>query len=247
MIESYQERAALQADTAKKTTTATVATVGAVYDDGITLILPGENTAGVKRYPYNAAIAFKAGQRVHLSRESGTIIVEYPLDHGTADGYAKASDLGDVTQLTTDAKIVVPAVNELRSKLQELWSSIYPVGSIYMSLEKTDPGTLFGGDWERIKDRFLLSSGNSYAAGATGGEVSHTLTDSELPDFSSPVNFYANKPVGAGDGNVPVDFGLTWDSRTSASTAVTANHTGGGQPHNNMPPYLAVYIWKRVA
>lgn len=59
-----------------------IAVVDAVYPDGITLILPGSDSAGGKRYPYNAACSFAAGDRVHIVRENGTIIVEYPLKGG---------------------------------------------------------------------------------------------------------------------------------------------------------------------
>ena len=50
---------------------------------------------------------------------------------------------------------------------------IYPVGSIYMSVNNTSPSTLFGGTWEQIKDTFLLSAGNTYTAGNTGGSATH--------------------------------------------------------------------------
>ncbi|WP_370754572.1 hypothetical protein [Gemmiger formicilis] len=75
MIENYQQRKALET-TAKS---GNIATVSAIYSDGIALILPGDTTAAEKHYPYNAAITFSAGQRVHIARESGTIIVEYPI------------------------------------------------------------------------------------------------------------------------------------------------------------------------
>lgn len=55
------------------------ATVAAVYDDGISLILPGTAAASAKHYVYNASCQFSPGQRVHIARENGTIIVEYPL------------------------------------------------------------------------------------------------------------------------------------------------------------------------
>lgn len=56
-----------------------IATVAAVYEDGISLILPGTATASAKHYVYNAACSFAPGQRVHIAREGGTILVEYPL------------------------------------------------------------------------------------------------------------------------------------------------------------------------
>ena len=71
--------------------------------------------------------------------------------------------------------------------------NIYPVGSIYMSVNSTNPGTLFGGTWAQIQDRFLLACGSTYANGATGGEATHTLTENEMPThkhLSGNVNSY---------------------------------------------------------
>lgn len=76
MIKNFQEKAEL---TPREQSAGCIATVGAVYADGITLQLPGETTVGPKRYPFNAAVVFSPGQRVHIAREGGTIIVEYPL------------------------------------------------------------------------------------------------------------------------------------------------------------------------
>ena len=57
----------------------------------------------------------------------------------------------------------------------------HPVGSLYWSREATDPAELFGGVWRRVKDKFILAAGDSYAAGSTGGEAEHTLTLAESP------------------------------------------------------------------
>lgn len=119
---------------------------------------------------------------------------------------------------------------------------VYPVGAIYMSAAATNPGTLFGfGTWEQIKDRFLLAAGDAYAAGATGGAAEIALTVNEMPEhnhglhFSGAVGPYAS-PV-YGDGS----------SQEWGYSPNTVSNSGGGQPHNNMPPYLAVYVWKRTA
>lgn len=135
----------------------------------------------------------------------------------------------------------------------------YPVGAIYLSVTDTDPATLFGGTWERISQgRFLIGAGanvanttdywGSYAAGAEnfpagemGGEVTHTLTVDEMPSHTHSErlewsNTKAWGLTGTGEGaNAVVDQG----------TATEA--TGGGKPHSNMPPYLVVYMWKRVS
>ncbi|MBQ9066741.1 MAG: hypothetical protein IJ133_04370, partial [Clostridia bacterium] len=50
-----------------------------------------------------------------------------------------------------------------------IFDLIYPVGSVYMSVNSTDPGTLFGGSWQPIEDTFLLAAGTNHAAGSTGG------------------------------------------------------------------------------
>ena len=57
----------------------------------------------------------------------------------------------------------------------------HPVGSLYWSREATDPAELFGGVWQRVKDKFILAAGDSYAAGGEGGEAMHTLTLAESP------------------------------------------------------------------
>lgn len=90
---------------------------------------------------------------------------------------------------------------------KNLWEMIYPVGSIYMSVSSTSPSILFGGTWEQIQDRFLISSGSTYAGGSTGGSASvnytpsgtvgnHTLTTSEMPSHAHGLNSHKHS-VGA--------------------------------------------------
>ena len=120
---------------------------------------------------------------------------------------------------------------------------IWPIGSIYLTVENVDPGLLFGGTaWRRIEDRFLLAAGTTYAAGSTGGEAAHTLTIAEMPNHRHAMDT-GGKTVSKGSSyNRPMSLETTTDEgeyRTSCQ--------GGGQPHNNMPPYLAVFVWQRVA
>ena len=115
---------------------------------------------------------------------------------------------------------------------------VYPVGAIYMSVNSTNPGNLFGGKWEQIKDRFLLSAGDSYSAGSMGGEATHTLTVDEMPSHGHGLAVVYSFPNGNQTAN-------NWNSGKDISIDNVA--TGGSQPHNNMPPYLTVYMWKRTA
>jgi microcystin-dependent protein len=172
----------------------------------------------------------------------------------------------------------------VKPKKQCIADLIYPIGSIYMSVNNVSPQALFGGSWEQIKDRFLLSSGDTYANGSTGGEATHTLTTNEMPSHThtqnshnhtqnahshaSKYNDYSyvvsettgatNKRVTAvSSGSTYVDTASTnafhhynsTESVTATNNSQTATNqnTGGGQPHNNLPPYLTVYMWKRTA
>lgn len=122
--------------------------------------------------------------------------------------------------------------------------NVYPVGSIYMSVNSTNPKNLFGGTWEQIQGKFLFGMNSSYPAGSTGGEITHKLTIDEMPEHGHTI-YYPNAGGPYGNANIgyPEDSGtnMTW----CAEMCKTAS-TGGGAAHNNMPPYLSVYIWKRT-
>ena len=106
-----------------------------------------------------------------------------------------------------------------------LLNAIYPVGSIYMSVNSTSPATLFGGTWERIKDRFLLAAGDAYAAGGTGGEATHTLTEGEMPAHSHVPNTDAAHPSRPHEkAALPTAPAETdgWTARPERRTSITA-------------------------
>lgn len=133
----------------------------------------------------------------------------------------------------------------------------YPVGSIYISAASTSPADMFGGTWEKIEERFLLAASSAYPVGSTGGEATHTLTVSEIPGHRHDTNNWT-MVVNAQGANMTPSIGAQTVKGTS--TAIVPNiqatkngdnnavySAGGGQPHNNMPPYLAVYMWQRTA
>lgn len=100
-----------------------------------------------------------------------------------------------------------------------------------------------GGSWERIQDVFLLCAGSTYAAGTTGGEANVTLTVEQMPSHSHPlVNAKSNFDPSYGFGYL-----ASVDRGENRAIYNPTGDTGGGQAHNNMPPYLAVYCWRRVA
>ena len=146
--------------------------------------------------------------------------------------------------------------------MQSLFDLIYPIGSIYMSVNSTSPAILFGGTWEAMPaGRVLLAQGENYAAGSTGGEATHTLTINEMPAHShsgttNSTGDHTHSSYGAQGGtrkrnwagaNDNYDPNYPTGSAGTHSHTVSIANTGGGAAHNNMQPYLAVYMWKRTA
>lgn len=121
--------------------------------------------------------------------------------------------------------------------------NVYPVGSIYMSVNSTNPKNLFGGTWEQIQGKFLLGMDSSYPAGSTGGEATHKLTQGEMPKHNHII--YAPN-AGGPDKGAALGFPEVGSSNTWWAVACMTERTGDNEAHNNMPPYLSVYIWKRT-
>lgn len=89
-------------------------------------------------------------------------------------------------------KLVDEKLNYLYSQLQDTASKLYPIGSVYISFNSTDPSTLFGGTWQRLKDTFLLVNGDSYAPNTTGGSATKTIAVSNMPSHNHIVNNAGN-------------------------------------------------------
>lgn len=133
---------------------------------------------------------------------------------------------------------------------------VYPIGSIYMSTSSTSPVALFGGTWERIQDTFLLAAGTTYSAGSSGGEATHTLTIDEMPthdhfqQFQSDTSYVGvhvkNYNSGGSIQGVQPSNGTRRNNIASSAVRVSTVASGGGLTHNNMPPYLAVFMWRRT-
>lgn len=184
------------------------------------------------------------------------------------DATAMAQSIADLS--AKDASLEAQ-IADLSAKLKELSGSseillaAHPVGSLYWSSEATDPSDLFGGTWERIKDRFILAAGDDYAVGATGGEVSHAITKAELPAVSPQIavstagylpkgaalgainRIGASKTVGSGTFTDRV-VGEAYSEGTPAyEDATTIAPLGDGEAMPIMPPYETYYCWKRTA
>ena len=223
------------------------------------------------------------------SEDIKTLLNNVETSIATVDTNAKASD-------TSLSNLISALSTELTNFKNSYLNTIYPVGSIYVSVNNTNPATLFGGTWTQIKDTFLLSAGSSYTAGNTGGSATVTLTEGQLPshthsggttseagehthtrgtmnitgefsykgfgdDITNPYvtgafGWYRGNDTEGANGDrgsiiLTFDAANSWTGSTSSEGShthtVTLSNTGSGQSHNNMPPYLVVYMWKRTA
>lgn len=139
-------------------------------------------------------------------------------------------------QLTMDAGAVAPR------QCNSLVDMVYPVGSIYLAYNHTNPADLFGGTWARITGAFLWATDKNGTIGETGGEKTHTLTVDEMPSHNHTKE--ANNVLSSGLYYQRV--ALASASSESYGTTRT-DDTGGGKAHNNMPPYIKVSVWRRTA
>ncbi len=234
-------------------------------------ILTGDEQNQIQQLrDYLVRLALEPKEETAAANSSSTPTTEGTTDSGNANLNSRISGV-DAKVSGMDEKIsgMDGKISGMNSKLLTMWESIYPVGSIYMSVSSESPAALFGGTWEQIKDRFLLSAGDAYAAGATGGEAAHTLSVAEMPSHGHRVHVWDNAGTTANawyyDGaEVKTHNGArlynsgssTWKNSGTEAAAAQSGHgdpsgttvkVGGDQAHNNMPPYLAVYVWKRTA
>ena len=149
--------------------------------------------------------------------------------------------------------------------------SDYPIGSICMFKANINPNELYGGTWARIEGKFILGANDSiYPLGSEGGEAVHTLTENEIPSHNHGENYeslegymwnIASQGITdtsslAAKGIVSTDkveghgYAANLTEKAVDGFKIDAKHThnsvGGGKSHNNMPPYVALYIWTKV-
>lgn len=207
------------------------------------------------------------------------IVPRFHVDSsGGTSGGTSSGDIADnsvTTQKIADGAVTESKLSEdLKGKINNSssgtninFNDIYPVGSIYMSVNSTNPSELFGGTWEQIKDRFLLGAGVGYAAGETGGEEKHTLTIDEMPAHSHKLVTAHSTPMLSDDKNNIIrstnvnkyiagngtngsssfyTYVLLADNSNTTPSAGVSETVGKGKTIDIIPPYLAVYMWRRT-
>ncbi len=197
--------------------------------------------------------------------ESGS---EFFFDGGNSSGHAKVElvvdgELSESSENPIENKAVALKFKELNKLISDAVATAiakknekdHPVGSFFTSREDTDPATLYGGTWERIKGAFIWGIDDGETAGTTSGEKTHTLTEAELPVIdgkfaTAVVSEHGSK--GAESHAYGTDFGAVSATITGATGSAGTQYGygykfGSGQAHNNMPPYYGAYVWIRTA
>lgn len=153
--------------------------------------------------------------------------------------------------INPNIKINNLSLGEIDTKVAALFDLIYPVGSIYYTNNANfSPNISFNGTWEQIKDTFLLAAGDTYIGGTSGGEATVTLQNTHLPILTGTLPHIAGDEASVSGICTHISGGNSYKEGTQSGTSVTTKHQikiGGGQAHNNMPPYIVVYVWKRVS
>lgn len=155
--------------------------------------------------------------------------------------------------LDSEGNLVVKSITAEEGGVSQsaILNYVYPVGSIYMSVTDTNPNIVFGGTWEQIKDKFILSCGDTYANGATGGAATHVHG---LSNGYALINPSAN--VAAIYGKIKTVSNWTDNFKSTISgkaTSFSGDNTrgialaGNSNSASTLPPYIAVYVWKRTA
>ena len=135
----------------------------------------------------------------------------------------------------------------------EIFKLIYPVGSIYMSWNSTDPSKLFGGTWVRLKGGFVYGCQESSGIGnGTGTSTNnHTLTIDQMPRHNHKLKMRNAGKWNWNDGSASGDMmegGYHWDAgNTTYNWLIEDQPQGGNKGHNHAIPYVAVFLWRRTA
>lgn len=183
----------------------------------------------------------------YITIKSSELKVQFPLGEVTISGLEV--ELYDKPEIDT----LLSGINTLigtKLNTSELLNKTYPIGAIYLSTVSTSPASLFGGTWEQIQDKFLVGTGTR-SSGAEGGNETHrhglSTARANLVFLSSQGAIYYEEggDPSAWHANVTVSnlSGSGVDYNPSGSTKLNGNTDSA----SNIPPYIAVNMWKRVA
>lgn len=200
------------------------------------------DAGGVKAYS-------KAVGSIQVIRDTvptSAIPYEYEVEETSAEGLFEVINAyvpTKTSELTNDSGFITSA---------DIGNALYPVGSIYMSVNNTNPSTFFGGTWEawgagKVPVGVDANDTDFATVEKTGGEKTHILTESEMPRHSHGLPIFSSNPEKENITFANSAFNEDKASEGSVGNGGQVISTGGGQAHNNLQPYITCYMWKRTA
>ena len=197
--------------------------------------------------------------------KDGKSLTFFGQDSNNANRLTVNGDLAinSVKENTSSTKMLVNGGNTVMYRdwdklVNSIKSAMYPVGSVYITYNNVNPGTFLGGTWERFgQGRTLVGEGTgndgstsmSFTANSTGGEYKHKLTVDEIPNHKHAVyiqNTTSNPQVNAPKWTVALPNSWKQYASDTKLFGPSTGNAGGDASHNNIQPYITVYLWKRT-
>ena len=197
--------------------------------------------------------------------KDGKSLTFFGQDGNNANRLTVNGDLAinSVKENTSSTKMLVNGGNTVMYRdwdklVSSIKSAMYPVGSVYITYNNVNPGTFLGGTWERFgQGRTLVGEGTgndgstsmSFTANNTGGEYKHKLTVDEIPNHKHAVyiqNTTSNPQVNAPKWTVALPNSWKQYASDTKLFGPSTGNAGGDASHNNIQPYITVYLWKRT-
>lgn len=136
-------------------------------------------------------------------------------------------------------------------------NKIFPVGAVYITYDKKNPGTFLGGTWEQFgQGRTLVGEGTgndgstsmSFTSNSTGEEYYHTLSFSEMPAHGHEIGIWGTSGTLKTDAwkFMTIQGSHYSDNKSHNVNSIHTNASGSGTPHANIQPYLVVFFWRRT-
>ena len=183
-------------------------------------------------------------EETYKSYDSGAKYERSAGSDMTWSAWKRTASIDDVNEASNQSKTLL-----------ELW---YGIGSVYLSFNYVNPAELLGfGEWQLIENRFLIGAGDAYEAGDIGGEETVTLSEKQVPKVEGRITLHngmvatnVHKVEGCFSPDVTREKYIAQGDGTAGASSVGQikfSNGGDNEAHNNMPPYIAVYMWRRIA
>lgn len=260
-VEAARKSAETSAANAKREADeASTSAATATEQAGIATTKGGESAASAEASASSASAAATSEANAKKYSEEAGAKASTDKTLSIENAPADAAAVGNIV-LDPDGNAIFYSKAEVEAKIKEMLAAQREEDlariKFWASNDLTSPASFIGGTWERIEGKFIMGASDTYPAGSTGGEAEHTLTEGELPNITGDFDFQSD---GNNQGIVTGAHGVFSLGQISTGGFRPNNKTdesdcarqirmsfGSNSPHNNIPPYYSVYIWRRVA